>query len=71
MVRGEASPALLEAVKAEGLDLAGILPDDQELADADLAGKPHQRAPRPKSGEGGGQGHIRPYPEGAVGGIIK
>jgi CO dehydrogenase maturation factor len=44
-VRGEASPALLEAVKSEGLELAGILPDNEELAEVDLAGKPTSRLP--------------------------
>jgi CO dehydrogenase maturation factor len=45
MVRGEAAPALLEAVKKEGLELAGILPDDEELADCDLDGKPTSKLP--------------------------
>ena len=40
MVRGEPDPALLEAVKDMDLDLAGIVPDDEELAKYDLAGKP-------------------------------
>ena len=40
MVRGEPPQALLDAAKEMGLDLAGWLPDDEELASWDLSGKP-------------------------------
>ena len=45
MVRGEASPALLDAAKEMGLDLAGVIPDDESLAEWDLAGKPVSQLP--------------------------
>ena len=45
MVRDEPDPALLEAVKEMGLDLAGIIPDDGELAKYDLAGRPTSALP--------------------------
>ena len=45
MVRGEPDAALLDAVKEMKLDLAGIIPDDEELAKYDLAGKPTTALP--------------------------
>jgi len=45
MVRGEPAPELLEAVKDMGLDLAGVLPDDPDLAAWDLAGKATSQLP--------------------------
>jgi CO dehydrogenase maturation factor len=45
MVRGEPAPALLAAASEMGLELAGVLPDDPELAEWDLAGKPSSRLP--------------------------
>lgn len=45
MVRGEPAPQLMQTVEELGLDLAGMLPDDEELAAADLAGKPTSQLP--------------------------
>ncbi|KIX14503.1 AAA family ATPase [Dethiosulfatarculus sandiegensis] len=45
MVRNEPPQALLDAVKEMGLELAGILPDDEDLASQDLAGEPTSRLP--------------------------
>jgi CO dehydrogenase maturation factor len=45
MVRGEPSPELMKAVEEMGLDLAGWLPDDPELAGWDLSGKPISQLP--------------------------
>lgn len=45
MVRGEPSPELLKTVEEMGLKLAGWLPDDEELAQWDLAGKPIGKLP--------------------------
>ena len=39
MVRGEPGEKMLAAVKDMDLDLAGIIPDDEELAEYDLAGE--------------------------------
>jgi len=45
MVRGEPSPELLKAVEELGLNLAGWVPDDPELAGWDLSGKPISQLP--------------------------
>jgi len=45
MVRGQPAPALLAAAKEMGLDLLGVLPDDADLAAADLTGKPTSHLP--------------------------
>jgi CO dehydrogenase maturation factor len=45
MVRGEPAPELLQAVADAGLELAGWLPDDEDLAAWDLAGKPVSQLP--------------------------
>ena len=45
MVRGEPAPELMKTVDELGLNLAGILPDDEDLAAADLAGKPTSQLP--------------------------
>ena len=45
MVRGEPSPEPLKTVEEMGFQLAGWLPDDQELADWDLSGKPISQLP--------------------------
>lgn len=45
MVRGEPSPELLKTVEEMGLELGGWVPDDPELADWDLSGKPISQLP--------------------------
>lgn len=45
MVRGEPAPELMATVESMGLELAGWLPDDEDLASWDLAGKPISRLP--------------------------
>jgi CO dehydrogenase maturation factor len=40
MVRGEPAPALLKTAEDLGLELAGSIPDDEQLASFDLEGKP-------------------------------
>ncbi len=45
MVRGEPSPELMKAVEEMGFNLAGWVPDDPELADWDLTGKPISQLP--------------------------
>ena len=45
MVRGEPAPELLKAVEDMGLNLAGWVPDDDELAGWDLSGKPISQLP--------------------------
>jgi CO dehydrogenase maturation factor len=39
-VRGEPAPALLKTAEDLGLELAGSIPDDEQLASFDLEGKP-------------------------------
>jgi CO dehydrogenase maturation factor len=45
MVRKNPPQPLLDSVKEMGLELAGILPDDEDLAAQDLAGEPTSRLP--------------------------
>ena len=45
MVRGEPAPELMKTVEDLGLELAGILPDDEDLAATDLAGQPTSKLP--------------------------
>lgn len=45
MVRGEPAPELMKAVEEMGLNLAGWVPDDPELAGWDLSGKPISQLP--------------------------
>lgn len=46
MVRKEVNPALIETAEEMGLDLAGTIPDDEELAGYDFAGKPTSQLPK-------------------------
>ena len=39
-VRGEVSPEMLAMIEKEGLNLAGIIPEDEEIYQYDQAGKP-------------------------------
>lgn len=39
-VKGEVSPALMAEIKKEGLNLAGIIPEDDEIYNYDQAGRP-------------------------------
>ena len=45
MVRGQPAPELLAAAKDMGLELLGVLPDDDQLAAADLIGEPTSQLP--------------------------
>ena len=45
MVRGQPPQVLLDNAKEMGLEIAGILPDNDELAACDLSGQPTSRLP--------------------------
>lgn len=46
MVRGQPAQASLDAAAELGLEMAGYIPDDEELAEADLAGQPTSQLPQ-------------------------
>ncbi len=45
MVRSEPTEEMLKVIEEMGLELAGVVPDDPELADFDMAGKPTSELP--------------------------